>query len=97
MLPPTGPAVGMLPEIPFTAHSMTLGLGECLLILTDGVTESRAHDGRLFGDDATDALLRVQASSAESLLDRVMASVAQHAGDTLASDDITLLAVRRSE
>jgi serine phosphatase RsbU (regulator of sigma subunit) len=96
MLPPTGPAVGMLPEIPFAAHSMTLAPGESLLILTDGVTEARARDGRLFGDDATDALLGMPAASAEELLERVMTAVTQHAADTPASDDITLLAVRRS-
>lgn len=71
MLPPTGPAVGMLPEIPFTVGHCTLQPGETLLVLTDGVTESRAPNGQLLGDDTTDALLVEPTTSADALLDRM--------------------------
>jgi phosphoserine phosphatase RsbU/P len=96
MLPPTGPAVGMLPEIPFTAGTIVLQPGETLLVLTDGITESRAPNGLLFGDDATDALLTAPADSADILLDRVLDAVHVHAAGDPAADDVTLLAVRRS-
>ena len=96
MLPPTGPAVGMLPEIPFTAGTIVLQPGETLLVLTDGITESRAPNGMLFGDDATDALLTEPADSAEILLDRVLDAVHAHAAGDPAADDVTLLAVRRN-
>jgi sigma-B regulation protein RsbU (phosphoserine phosphatase) len=95
MLPPTGPAVGMLPEIPFTAGSITLAIGETLLILTDGVTESRAPNGLLLGDDATDALLLTPAATAEALLERLLDAVHVHAAEAPAADDVTLLAVKR--
>lgn len=95
MLPPTGPAVGMLPEIPFTAGTIILEPGETLLVLTDGITESRAPNGLLFGDDATDALLTAPADSADMLLDRVLDAVHAHAAGDPAADDVTLLAVRR--
>jgi sigma-B regulation protein RsbU (phosphoserine phosphatase) len=95
MLPPTGPAVGMLPEIPFTAGTIVLQPGETLLVLTDGITESRAPNGMLFGDDATDALLTAPADSAEILLDRVLDAVHAHAAGDPAADDVTLLGVRR--
>lgn len=96
MLPPTGPAVGMLPEIPFTAGTIVLEPGETLLVLTDGITESRAPNGLLFGDEATDALLTAPADSADRLLDRVLDAVHVHAAGDPAADDVTLLAVRRS-
>jgi len=95
MLPPTGPAVGMLPEIPFTAGTIVLEPGETLLVLTDGITESRAPNGLLFGDDATDALLTAPADSVDVLLDRVLDAVHEHAAGEPAADDVTLLAVRR--
>ena len=95
MLPPTGPAVGMLPEVPFTARSFVLEPGETLLVLTDGVTESRAPDGGLLGDDATDELLIEPSANAELLLDRVIDAVHAHAAGAPAADDVTLLAVRR--
>lgn len=95
MLPPTGPAVGMLPEIPFTAGTIMLEPGETLLVLTDGITESRAPNGVLFGDDATDALLVAPTESADILLDRVLDAVHVHAAGEPPADDVTLLAVRR--
>jgi len=96
LLPPTGPAVGMLPEIPFTTGRFTLGPGETLVILTDGVTESRAPSGALLGDDATDALLAARADSADRLLQRVLDAVHLHAAGEAPADDVTLLAVRRA-
>ncbi len=95
MLPPTGPAVGMLPEIPFTAGTIVLAPGETLLVLTDGITESRAPNGLLFGDDATDALLTAPAATVDVLLDRMLDAVHAHAAGEPAADDVTLLAVRR--
>ncbi len=94
-LPPTGPAVGMLPEIPFTAGTIVLAPGETLLVLTDGITESRAPNGLLFGDDATDALLTAPAATVDVLLDRMLDAVHAHAAGEPAADDVTLLAVRR--
>lgn len=95
MLPPTGPAVGMLPEIPFTAGTIVLAPGETLLVLTDGITESRAPNGLLLGDDATDALLTAPADTVDVLLDRVLDAVHAHAAGEPAADDVTLLAIRR--
>lgn len=96
LLPPTGPAVGMLPEIPFTAGRCSLAPGETLVVLTDGVTESRAPDGALFGDDATDALLSTTVASADTLLQTLLDAVHAHAAGEPAADDVTLLAVRRA-
>jgi serine phosphatase RsbU (regulator of sigma subunit) len=95
LLPPTGPAVGMLPEIPFATGHFTLAAGETLVVLTDGVTESRSPGGELLGDDATDALLSAHISGADDVLDRVLAAVHAHAAGEPAADDVTMLAVRR--
>jgi sigma-B regulation protein RsbU (phosphoserine phosphatase) len=85
----------MLAEIPFTAGRFTLAVGETLLVLTDGVTESRAPSGALLGDDATDALLSATGGSAEMLLQTLLDAVHAHAAGEPAADDVTLLAVRR--
>jgi phosphoserine phosphatase RsbU/P len=95
MLPPTGPAVGMLPEIPFSAAHCTLAPGEALLVLSDGVTEARAPDGALLGDDAADALLTRPAATADVLLERLVEAVHAHAAGGAPADDVTLLAIRR--
>lgn len=93
-LSPTGPAVGMLPEIPFGVGRAQLHAGETLLVLTDGITESRSPSGALLGDDATDALLSATIASADELLDRLLNAVHTHAADAAPADDVTLLAVR---
>lgn len=95
LLPPTGPAVGMLPEIPFTAGRFTLAPGETMVVLTDGVTESRAPGGDLLGDEATDALLAAPVDHADALLQCLLDAVHAHAAGAAAADDVTLLAVRR--
>lgn len=96
LLPPTGPAVGMLPEIPFRTGRVTLEPGETLVVLTDGVTEARAPGGALLGDEDTDALLAAPVDSADALLQRVVDAVHRHAAGEPAADDVTLLAVRRA-
>lgn len=96
LLPPTGPAVGMLPEIPFGTGHFTLAHGETLVVLTDGVTESRAPSGALFGDDDTDTLLSHRLESADALLQRLLDAVHRHAAGEPAADDVTLLAIRRA-
>lgn len=95
LLPPTGPAVGMLPEIPFSAGRVVLAPGETLVVLTDGVTESRSPDGAFFGDETTDALLSRPVDSADGVLQALLDAVHVHAAGEPAADDVTLLAVRR--
>ncbi|MEZ4411709.1 MAG: SpoIIE family protein phosphatase [Gemmatimonadales bacterium] len=95
-LPPTGPALGLMPGLPFTVAHTTLAPGESLVAWTDGVTEARTDAGEeLFGEAR--ALETVQAGglSAEETLDGLLAAVDQWAGGAEQSDDITLLAVRR--
>ncbi|MES2521983.1 MAG: SpoIIE family protein phosphatase [Gemmatimonadota bacterium] len=95
LLPPTGPAVGMLPGIPFGQGAVTLEPGETLFVLTDGVTESRSPAGVLLGDLAVDTLVQSGPRGADALLSEVLAAVMAHAAGEPAADDVTMLAVRR--
>jgi phosphoserine phosphatase RsbU/P len=95
-LEPTGPAVGMLPDVQFAVRDATLAPGETLLAFTDGVTEARSASGELFGSERFEASLATPAASVRELLDRVERAVQRHTGGAPQFDDITLLAVRRS-
>ena len=77
-LPPTGPAVGMFPDVTFHAGNVQLEPGETLLILTDGITESRSPDGGFFGDEAVDRLLVDPCGSADALVQRIGSAVVAH-------------------
>jgi len=94
-LEPTSPAVGMLPDVPFAVHDVTLAPGETLLAFTDGVTEARSASGELFGSQRFEALLTGASGPLRSLLDRIEAAVQRHTGGAPQTDDITLLAARR--
>lgn len=95
-LSPTGPAVGMMPDMVFEVRPAQLAPGEGLLAFTDGVTEARDERGVFYGEERLLDVLASPSASAGALLDAVTASVAAHVGGAEQSDDRTLLAVRRS-
>jgi len=95
-LPPTGPALGLMPGLPFTVGQTTLAPDESLVAWTDGVTEARTDAGEeLFGEVRALETVRAGGQSAEEMLDGLITAVDQWAGGAEQSDDITLLAVRR--
>ena len=96
-LPPTGPALGMMPDMKFEARESVLDPGETLFAFTDGVTEAKDGAGRFYSEERLLALLEEGATSAPALLDRIEAAVSAHASGAERSDDITMLAVRRTE
>src|SRR5688500_3350894 len=49
-LDPTGPAVGMLPDMEFKLERVTLNPGDALVLYTDGVTDARNAKDELFSE-----------------------------------------------
>lgn len=95
-LEPTGPAVGMLPDMEFEIGQAHLEPGDLLFSYTDGVPDSRNPKGELFTDTRLLSLLKEQSwPSAGALLSQVETSVLTHVAGASQFDDITLLAVRR--
>jgi serine phosphatase RsbU (regulator of sigma subunit) len=95
-LPPTGPALGMMPDMKFEARKTLLAPGETLFAFTDGVTEAKDGAGRFYSEESLLASIAEGAPSASALLDRVEAAVSAHSAGAERSDDITMLAVRRT-
>ena len=96
-LPPTGPALGMLPDRKFEVKETRFETGQTLLAFTDGVTEARDPSGAFYGEERLLRLLAEDAASADACLDRIERDVVAHAGGAERSDDITMLALRRTE
>jgi phosphoserine phosphatase RsbU/P len=92
----TGPAIGLLPDLPYAMEQAQLYPGDTLLLYTDGVTEARDTHQTLFTEARLSSILGDPAPSAAALLGRIAASVAGHRADAVQSDDITLLAIRRA-
>lgn len=94
-LNPTGPAVGMLPDMEFGIQTAELGPGDILLGFTDGLTEARSPADELFTRRRLDALFDPPANSASSLLERIETRLSTFVDAAPRNDDITMLAVQR--
>ncbi len=94
-LKPTGPAVGMMPNIKFATAQIELAVGDILLGYTDGVTEGKNPDGELFTSQRLRSLLQQPAQSAGELLRQIETQLFNHINQAPQFDDITMLAVQR--
>jgi serine phosphatase RsbU (regulator of sigma subunit) len=73
--------------------------GDILVLYTDGLTESRNHLGRDYGDERLKrtlnrALLERAATSARAVRDAVLEDLSNFKGDVDQADDITMVVVR---
>jgi serine phosphatase RsbU (regulator of sigma subunit) len=96
LLNPTGLVLGVEPGVTWREETVALGVGDRLLLYTDGVTEAQDAGGAFF---ETERLLATLAAGAgddvEAAIARVRAAVLAFAGALPQFDDITLLAVQR--
>ena len=88
--------LGMMPDMKFEARETLLAPGETLFAFTDGVTEAKDGAGRFYSEERLLALFAESAPSASALLDRIEAAVSAHSAGAERSDDITMLAVKRT-
>jgi sigma-B regulation protein RsbU (phosphoserine phosphatase) len=96
-LDPTGPAVGVLPGGDFGLGYATLEVGDTLFVYTDGVTEARSESGVFLGDQRLREVLSAPVGSSDALVTRVEELLRSHTGKAEQSDDITMLAVHRTQ
>lgn len=94
-LAPTGPAVGMLPDLDFGASFEVIAPGESLILYTDGVTDARNNDSACFSRRHLLDVVAEPAPSAQAMVERVRSAVQAHARDVPQFDDITLLVACR--
>ena len=96
-LDPTGPAVGVLPGGDFGLGYAQIGGGDTLFVYTDGVTEARDESGAFLGDARLRDALSEPAASADALVRRIEKLLREHTGEAEQNDDITMLAVHRTQ
>jgi sigma-B regulation protein RsbU (phosphoserine phosphatase) len=97
VFPASGPVLGLFPGGSYSDERMDLAIGETLLLYSDGVTEANDPQGQLFDDARLLECFAGNAStSAADTVARLLAAVRTFAAGAAQSDDITILAVRRS-
>ncbi len=94
-LNPTGPALGLMPDLAFGVTSERLAPGETLFAYTDGVVDARDLQDGPFGEERLMALLHSEPTAAASLLERIDAALRAHSPTAAQFDDVARLATRR--
>jgi serine phosphatase RsbU (regulator of sigma subunit) len=95
-LHPTGPVLGVRPDLPFTAGEGTLARGHSLFAFTDGLVEARSPAGEAFGAGRLRDALAANNTSAASLVRGVLDELTAFRGQAEPHDDVTLLAATRT-
>ncbi len=91
-LEPTGMVIGLMPEAEFTQAARQLGVGDTLVLFTDGVTEAVNLDGEPFGDSRLEQLVTSgRASRPAELETQIMQAVDRFTGSGQQHDDITVV------
>jgi sigma-B regulation protein RsbU (phosphoserine phosphatase) len=88
--------VGIRPTVAYQAATTKLPPGDCLLLYTDGITESMDAGGELFSQERLEETLQSLAGrSPRAIVEAVMTTVREFGGTAPQSDDIAVMAIRR--
>ena len=94
-LPPTGPALGIAPELAPRAGRAMLRPGETLLLYTDGLTTARHPQGGRVGEERVAVWLRERAALPPAELVAELLRLACAEGQAPLEDDVAVIALRR--
>lgn len=93
-LPPTGPAVGVIPGAKFRYAHTRLAPGDTLFAYTDGVPEGRNPQGEFFGEARMFEALEKPSTNAEAVLSNIEQALQAFNAYSEQFDDITMMSVR---
>ena len=94
-----GVILGAFADIGLESRSITLEPGDTVILYTDGVTEARDPERRLFGEGRLVAAAKTAAAAsadAQGVLDAVLEAVADFTAGAEQADDLTIVVVQRS-
>jgi serine phosphatase RsbU (regulator of sigma subunit) len=91
-----GPLLGPFPWVTYESARTRLEPGDALVLYTDGLTEAEDTEGRLLGEDAVRAALgSAPGLEPAAIRARLLDCVVRHRAGAAASDDLTVLVLRR--
>jgi sigma-B regulation protein RsbU (phosphoserine phosphatase) len=94
-LEPTGPAVGLMPDLPFSLGEYELKPNDLLFVYTDGVVDARDAKGKSFTEERMLAEITKHGNTPETIVHQIITSLYSHISDQDQFDDITLLGLYR--
>lgn len=97
-LPPDGVPLGLFCESAYTSQFLHLTPGERLILATDGVIESTDADDCEYGIETLSALVAESPDAGpHDLASRLVSDVRRHRAGLPATDDTTLMVIRRRQ
>lgn len=91
------PPIGLFEALPLTSRQLTVDRGAWVLMFSDGIPEAVDAGDREFGRDRiVDVVRRHRHATAAELCDALLQGVIAHTGDGAQSDDLTVVAARRT-
>ena len=92
-----GMPAGILPDVPFEERRGRLAPGDTLVLYTDGVVEARSPAEEMLGDERlTDLVRESRKRPAADVVGRVLEAVETWTEGAPSSDDVTVVALRRT-
>lgn len=90
-----GPILGVFDHLPYEEETIQFSSGDVLVVFSDGITEAFNGKGEQFEEERLIETMRASLrKSALEILNAVTGAVHQFAGDTPASDDLTLMIIK---
>ena len=94
---PLNPIIGMIQGLVYRPGTVRLPSGATLLLFTDGVTEAESVNACMYGEERLLELVNMGTlDHASDLVRNVVENVEGFVGEAPQSDDITVLAIRRT-
>ena len=92
----TAIALGVMEQPNMKEHTISLAVGDMLLLYTDGLTEAFSPEGELFGElRLMDSLKSIQVQTADEVLVVIEDRLNEFIDTTPLGDDLTMLVLRR--
>jgi serine phosphatase RsbU (regulator of sigma subunit) len=90
---PGGPPLGILPDVAYPETKLVLDHGDILLLLTDGVLESKNARGEAFGLSRLTEVMEAAGANGMATLHPILDAVEAFSGGRR-DDDLTLVELR---
>jgi sigma-B regulation protein RsbU (phosphoserine phosphatase) len=91
-----GIVLSCMEEFSYEEAIVPFNPGDFLVVFSDGITEARNEVGEEYGEERLAALLKSSLDEpATAVIDRIIATVREHAGDCPQTDDMTLVVIKR--
>lgn len=91
----TGRPLGLLPGGGYSEAETKLEEGDTLLLFTDGLIDAENEKGEFFGEERLEKIFKQQSGRPiNDILITVEKAIRDHCGNTLATDDSTILVLR---